>query len=622
MKHLLTIHSLILTAIAAILTVGCGSDEYLGSDADAADVERGQTISFSSTTGKSSRASMLTGAQAAAKLHDQFVVFGTKTTGTDTRTVFDHYTLRYAANSAMTTASNSADWEYVGQNVSAASTLAPGTQQTIKYWDLSADSYDFVAFSTGNATHQAVAGTPAAPGYPGTPATGSVIVTPVNANALTTKAYTLTGQTADLAKCLVADRLTATRSATPHEGTSGRFMETVAFVFRPLAATVRLGLFETIPGYSVRNVRFYQQPISASGTATPALYAASQTIPAGKGIVNVSFPNITDPAADTYNRATVTYSPEGEKTQSLQVGTFAPNGDPQGSEKGGSVYLGRTSSTASLTTDVLVLPADAKDLTLKVDFTLVSIDYNETIEVNGATAVIPAAYTHWQPNCAYTYLFKISDKVNNAFGQALYPIRFDALETVDDDGVQQTITTVDQPSVTTYAKGTLGNDYFVGDHIYIAVTNGTPRSLSATNAKLYIAQAASNDLVTETAVAEGSSAVTLLPVPDGFMTFVDHIDALDSSSGDRVDAITGSNFAKFTAGNNIYVFEFTAAEAVLYADAAEYNAANSTSLSDSEFAALSLELRTKEPAEKHYKVIRVGDARRPLVLPEIPEEDI
>lgn len=607
MKHLLTIHSLILTAIAALITVGCGSDEYLGSDADAADVERGQTISFNAGTGKSSRATMLTGAQAAAKLHDQFVVFGTKTTGTDTRTVFDHYTLRYAANSAMTTASNSADWEYVGQNVSAASTLAPGTLQTIKYWDLSADSYDFVAFSTGTATHQAVAGTPAAPGYPGTPATGSVIVTPVDANTLTTKAYTLTGQTADLAKCLIADRMTATRSATPQQGTSGRFMETVAFAFRPLAATVRLGLFETIPGYSVRNVRFYQQPISASGTTTPALFASSQTIPAGKGIINIAFPD-TDPANETYNRATVTYSPEGEKTQSLQVGTFAPNGDPQGSEKGGSVYLGRTSSTASLTTDVLVLPADAKDLTLKVDFTLVSIDYNETIEVNGATAVIPAAYTHWQPNCAYTYLFKISDKVNNAFGQALYPIRFDALETVDDDGVQQTITTVDQPSVTTYAKGTLGNDYYVGDHIYVAVTNGTPRSLSAANAKLYIAQAASNDLVTETNVAEGSSEVTLLPVTDGFMTFVDHIDALDSSSGDRVDAVTGSNFAKFTAGNNIYVFEFTAAEAVMYADAAEYNAAKSTSLNDSEFLALTPEERTKEPAEKHYKVIRVQSA--------------
>lgn len=607
MKHLLTIHSLILTAIAALITVGCGSDEYLGSDADAADVERGQTISFNAGTGKSSRATMLTGAQAAAKLHDQFVVFGTKTTGTDTRTVFDHYTLRYAANSAMTTASNSADWEYVGQSVNAASTLAAGTEQTIKYWDLSADSYDFVAFSTGTAAQQAPVGTPGQASYPGTPATGSVIVTPVDANTLTTKAYTLTGQTTDLAKCFIADRMTATRSATPQQGTSGRFMETVAFAFRPLAATVRLGLFETIPGYSVRNVRFYQQPISASGTPAPTLYAGSQTIPAGKGIINIAFPD-TDPANETYNRATVTYSPEGEKTQSLQIGTFAPNGDPQGSEKGGNVYLGRTSSTASLTTDVLVLPADAKDLTLKVDFTLVSIDYNETIEVRGATAVIPAAYTHWQPNCAYTYLFKISDKVNNAFGQALYPIRFDALETVDNDGIQQTITTVDQPSVTTYAKGTLGNDYYVGDHIYVAVTNGTPRSLSAANAKLYIAQAASNDLVTETAVAEGSSAVTLQPVPDGFMTFVDHIDALDSSSGDRVDAVTGSNFAKFTAGNNIYVFEFTAAEAILYADAAEYNAANSTFLTDSEFLALTPEERTKEPAEKHYKVIRVQSA--------------
>lgn len=608
MKHFLTIHSLILIAIAALITVGCGSDEYLGSASDVADVERGQTISFSAGSGKSSRATMLTGAEAAAKLNDQFVVFGTKTTGTTTQTVFDHYTVAYTENTALTTASNAADWEYVGQTVSATSTLAASTKQTIKYWDLSADSYDFVAFSTGNATLQAPAGTPGQPAYPGTATAGSVIVTPVDGGALKTKAYTLTGQISDLSKCLVADRLTATRSATPHAGTSGRFMQTVSFLFRPLAAIVRLGLFETIPGYSVRNVRFYQEPIDASGSATPALFAGSQTIPAGKGIVNVCFPEISDPTAETYNRATVTYSSEGEKSQSLQVGSFAATGSPEGKEKGGNIYLGRTSSTASLTTDVAVLPAAAKDLTLKVDFTLVSIDYNETIEVHGATAVIPAAYTHWQPNCAYTYLFKISDKVTNAFGQVLYPIRFDALETVEDDGVQQTITTVDQPSVTTYAKGTLGNDYYVGDHIYVAVTNGTPRLLSDSNAKLYIAQAASNDLVTEISVAEGSSEVTLVPIPDGFMTFVDHIDALDSSSGDRVDAIAGSNFAKFTAGNNIYVFEFTASEAVMYADVDEYNTLNSTSLTDSEFDALTPEQRTKEPAEKHYKVIRVQSA--------------
>lgn len=617
MKHLPT--TLSLTPLVALLLVSCGSDEYLGSSSDVADVERGTTISFNGGTGKASRAAMLEGAAAAEKLGNEFVVFGTKTVGGTTQTVFDHYTVGYATNTAMTTASNSSDWEYVGQPLSSVSTLAPGTAQTIKFWDFGADRYDFVALSGGSATLQGPTLAATEPGYPGPPAAGSVIVTPVKADALTTSAYTLAGQTADIARCYIADRITSTKSATRREGISYPYRDAMKFGFHTLSATVRLGLYETIPGYSVRDVRFYQQSGSLTADAVPALFATFQTIPNGRGIVSIAFPE-TDPASDAYNRAAVTYSPQGERGQSLALGSFAPSGAPEQNERGGSIYLGRTAPTASLTTDAPVLPVSASDLTLKVDFTLVSVDYNETINVRGATAVIPATYTHWLPNHAYTYLFKITDKVTTAEGPALYPIRFDALETIDDSGMQQTITTVDQPSITTYAKGAVDHEYYAEDHIYISVTNGTPRHLSAANAKLYtvaLTDGLTEADITEKELTEETIPTTALtPVPDGFMSFVDHIDALDSPSGERIESVAGSNFAKFSAAaNNIYVFEFIAADATMYADAAEYNAANSTSLNDSEFAALSIEERTKEPAEKHYKVIRVGTTPRPTAQP-------
>lgn len=604
MKQLLTIHSILLIALAALC--GCASDEYLGSAADAADVERGQTISFCGAASKSSRANTLTGAQAAEKLNNTFVVFGSKTTGGTTQTVFDHYTVAYTPNTAMTTASNSADWEYVGQTVNAASTLTPGTDQTIKYWDFSADQYDFVAFAIGTATQQAVTGNPGDPGYPGTPTTGSVIVTPVDAGALTEQAYTVSGTADALSHIYFSDRVTALEN-TPAtlSGRLVRYCDAVNFIFRPLASTVRLGLYETIPGYSVKNVKFYTTA-GEPGT-TPALFCSTATIPSGNTKAIVKFSSTTDPTSDAYNRALVTIeAEESQKATSQTFGTTLTYGAPEASETGGNIYLGRTSTDASLSAAATVLPAALDALNLKVDFTLVSIDYNETIDIKGASATVPAAFTQLQPNTSYTYLFKISDAVTDAFGQRLiYPVQFDALEITDDIGEQQTITTVDQPSVTTYAKGTLGNDYNVGDHIYIAVTNGTPRLLSDSNAKLYT----TDSDITEKQLEEATIPSTALQlVPDGFMTFVDHIDALDSSSGDRVDAITGSNFAKFTAEANIYVFEFTAAEAVMYADAAEYNAANSASLNDSDFEALSEKERTKEPAEKHYKVIRVQSA--------------
>lgn len=55
------------------------------------------------------------------------------------QTVMDGYTVKWVANTASTTTSNTHDWEYVNQQPFGS------TEQTIKYWDWSATAYRFFA---------------------------------------------------------------------------------------------------------------------------------------------------------------------------------------------------------------------------------------------------------------------------------------------------------------------------------------------------------------------------------------------------------------------------------------------------------------------------------------------
>lgn len=562
-------------AWVVLMCTGCSSDDYVGNEET---LTRNDVISFNGGTGKVTRA---VGADAAAMLENSFVVYGCKTlsgSGTQQK-VFDYYTVNYTPNSAQTTTTNSNGWEYVAQPLNMLSQLPAGAAQEIKYWDHSATQYDFFAFSLGGALQ-----TTAEP--PGSD--GKVQVSRVDMGHLTDAAFTIKGNTDDIAKVYVADRVKALPTTVTATAPDITYRNTVNFNFRALAAKVRIGLYETIPGYSVKDVKFYREPKSATADDTPYIYAGTQTIPNGKGTVTVSYP-VEDHSSVNYHKAAVTYSDSGDKVQSLQLGALTADAAPQFQETGGNRFLGRTSMTASMTADVPVIPASADALTLKVDFTLQSVDYNEEIHVKGATAVVPANFTIWHPNHYYTYIFKLSDAVTNAFGQVLYPITFDAYQTIDDVGHQQTITTMDQPSITTYAKGEVNGDYYVGDNIYVSVAkNGdaTAKVLNSDNAKLYTVSLSDGDAdVTEINIKDGKVGITLTPVDGGFMTFTKTIDANDSSTGQAVTA-SENIFAKFTAGEEIYVFKYT------------------------------------EGGEDHYKVIRVGTTHRPLTLPDIPEVEI
>lgn len=467
---------LLAVALAIMTMASCSDDNYVG-DQEALKVGSEGAISFGSSTPTITRAvSDKTDGAAATDLNNNFVVFGYKTmSDASKQTVFNNYQVNYVTNTAHTTTSNSANWEYVGyKHLSAdmtnnagvtANATGDANDQTIKYWDFSASNYKFYGYSLGVGK------------------TSDDPDTYANASLMSTSdTYTLQGNQDQLAACYISELNTISdpNGSTPTE---------VDLRFLSIKSKIQLGFYETIPGYSVKELKFYDSSSDATSDGTPVLFAGSSILPKA-GTYTITFDSNGKPllawaaAVSDGTQANVSFS-------STLTGYAARDYQEAAAD---NTYLGRASNAATLTEVKDILPyADGADLTLKVDYTLISRDGSgETIEAKGATAKIPAAFTQWKPNYKYTYLFKISDKSNPLIGEVtgLYPITLDAVVASEQDGSQETITTVSDPSITTYAKGemvTANNEYLTSANIYIVVDNGTSLTVD-TNAKLYTAE--------------------------------------------------------------------------------------------------------------------------------------
>lgn len=570
----------IFLAASALALASCSSDEFVGTEGGNVENGANKAINFGGETGKITRAGQKTDQDAAKALGFHFVVFGDKTTGSTTHTVYDHYDVKWIGTDAATQ-SNQKGWEYVGLTPNKNSSLADATQ-TIKYWDYSADEYNFAAFSLGELTSQ----TENNPyenqvGNNETNiASGKVKISQIKQNATE---YTIEGSAEDIAKLYISDRVTAK----PKDTTSPDidYQKAVQFNFRALKSLVRLGIFETVPGYSVKEVKFYSSTntTSAQATKTPGLYATNTTIPAGNGTATVTFgaKKATD---GSYNKAKVTWTAENN-VKDITFKELTLTGVDSKEDAGTTnQYIGRTPSTASLPKEyTTVIPSTGIGaLTLKVDYTLVSTDgSNEEIKVTGATATVPSEYTQWQPNYSYTYIFKISDKTNGSTGggtAGLYPIVFDAIVTETETGKQETITTVETRSITTYAKDAINNnEYKTGNNIYVSVsgTNGKSEELYKKNstaeeqivsytyyAKLYKLSGTTESITEAEAEAILKNNKTLggktlteegtYPTNTKDSRFVDQIDANDAVDGVAVKG----NFFKFTPTAGTYVFAY------------------------------------------------------------------
>ncbi|MCR4914133.1 MAG: hypothetical protein K6A96_00015 [Prevotella sp.] len=551
-------------ALSGTMLVSCTQSEYVGDMT--AEKATSEAIGFGGGFKAITRDTY--GADAAGMLNKKFIVTGVKGDGTgkDQADVFKSYAVEWTANSAGTTESNTADWEYVGKENSFGITA-----QSIKYWDFATTAYDFAAYSigTGNATGTAIS-------YNATEITdGGTGTGKYKIDA----AYTLSGTRADLEKCYITDMKTVK---------AANYKEEVQLQFRALATKVRVALYETVPGYKVKDVFFYQDATTARNTDISAntsatLFGGDATTGAflGEGTYTVSFPkigsgNATDP---DYNKAHVAFTPKtgsSEATSTTQA---------FGTLNYASGYLKTTSKDPSFagtgTYYQTVLPnEEGVTLELRVNYTLVSEDGSgETITVYGARAFIPANFTKWLSNYAYTYIFKISDNSNgwtnpdpsSTDPEGLFPITFDAV-VLDDQttGTQTTITTVATPSITTYQKGHVysASDEYVAGDIYVQAQsegalitdlNATGKTFlytltGVTNPTEALVMDALNIRASEASgVITGRNSLVLTPETT---TFDATITAIPGEDGNDI-AVTAGKAAMFTAeAGKTYAFVY------------------------------------------------------------------
>lgn len=460
-----------IAAASALALASCSSDDFLGEIQGNEQNGATSAINFGGDTGKITR-DPSTGKTAAELLENNFVVVGFKGNKTDAANnetyAFDHYNVNFKDGSAFSTESNRAGWEYVNQKmdvkgVTPAGPLAQNaSQQTIKYWDHSCASYDFIAFSMGKGAASKYA----------TP-------THVDKGHLKDAAYTLSGNVNTLSECYISDMKTVTE---PNYNKTS-----VSMSFRHLASKVRMALFEIVPGYVISDVKFYDAT-STTATANPEGTLIGEFN--NSGTLTVFFPTTgTDHATEKdYNKAHVSFTKsttagEDGVLNFKKFGAVNYNNQAEGTISAGTTYLSQNAATPSYCGAGYqnVLPSEGKPsaITLRIDYKLTSVDgSNETINVKGATATVPAQYTEWKSGYAYTYIFKISQDTNGSTGgtsTGLTAISFDAV-VVDDEanGLQETITTVSDNSFTTYGYKddkvtTNGNEYVNGTDIYATV---------------------------------------------------------------------------------------------------------------------------------------------------------
>ena len=564
-----------LAALGAIMMASCANDDFLGENPGTTPQTKEESpILFSGGATNLTRADLY-GADAATKLGNKFVVYGTKhmenaaedKTADNDDVVFNNFQVAWTANTAGTTESNSSDWEYVGKQ----SYDVKPSEQGIKYWDYNADEgYTFYAFS-----YHKDSPTADAPGlsYPMDEDKDEVKVvkTTSDGSSLYNKGYAVTVKpSATLNNLYFSDRLPVAKAD---------YDKIVTLTFRNMGAKVRVGFYETIPGYDVTIDKFYIDE-DASGAVidfaemkndkTNGFYAALQ--------------NVKKSADQTFN---VTYYKEGTVINRPKL--TQPTGDYDYYLKlgNGTGIINKTLSdnsaaptwVAGKTADNYYIPVypfedNTTPMLVKLDFTMTANDgSNDVIHVRGARAIVPAEYVKWKCNFAYTYLFKISDKTNGTTGdvdangdpitdpEGLKAITFDAIVVDVTDERQETITSLSTNSITTYAEGALVNEYKTGKPIYVVISDQTTHDvitpsaigIGAGQARVYKIDKATTEASVLAKLTGSPIDITLTPLapPATIETTIPLVDG-------TTPEISNVKFTPATAGTYAYVYTRTA----------------------------------------------------------------
>ena len=326
------------------------------------------SISFGGNSGTwqdapTTRANKETGLETISK---SFKVWGYKTIEGNKADGFDHYQnvmdgylVNWTQQTTTTTSSNTADWEYVGIHNDKLN-----TNQTIKYWDYSATSYRFFAYSIPTA-----AGNSTAPYFSG---------------PLTTEGSTNLHASYSIPFNYDKD---ATNVSTPY--ISDLWMsDNQNFENRKYGACVKL-TFAPI----ITKVRFKFN------------YQAESQV----SITKISFRNVNDVPSPTSGNIIITYPITGMDTQASYIwettGTETEliNFTIPYEEEGD---LNHQTTTRKKWYFVPPL-GDSK--------TTQQSAYIITADINGkkATATVPAEFMQWKAGYQYTYIFKITKAGTN-----------------------------------------------------------------------------------------------------------------------------------------------------------------------------------------------------------------
>lgn len=543
-----------LSALVLVTLFGCTNDGIVGNNTSVNPKDAG-AIAFSGGSSMITRTTSY-GATAAAKLGNTFVVYGTKhvtaedKTATNDAVVFNNFQIKWTSASAGSNESNASDWGYLGLQ----SYDATPTSQGIKYWDYSAaQGHTFYAFSSSDIS------------FPKNEANDKVLVSKTTSDetSLYNKGYAVTIKNgASLNNLYFSDRVPVAKAD---------YDKTVNFTFRNVATLLRVGFYETIPGYRVQIDKFYiDDDATAAVTSfaemkdakTDGFYASLQNVKGSTDqTVNVTYYDNSDPTIE--NRAKLT-NPTGGYNYALKLGSGASIiGTDLGTSASSPTWVN------SKYTSVFPFEDNTNPLLLKLDFTMYAEDGSpDVIHVRGARAVVPAQYIKWKSNFAYTYIFKISDKTNGTTGdvdanddptdpEGLKPITFDAITVDVTEELQQTISSVSSNSITTYAEGALVNEYTASKPIYVVVSNSASGAVIAPSA---IGDAASEAQVYKLSKAATESDVVaqLMGSPMGIT-----MTAETATLGTSIPLADGSTPAisnvKFTpsAANTYYAYVYT-----------------------------------------------------------------
>lgn len=508
----------IFLAASALTLASCTSDDFLGDTSGSTPTSANSAINFGGDAGKITRATSNTASTPQGKLDYQFKIYGVKFGANNNYSkVFENYSIWY--NTTKTT-SNTNDWEYVaGAGVITTGETANPTKitlndaQTIKYWDYASDNYHFVA---------------------GSPIENFDYELDQNGNIASAKIKGLGGHI-EANSGTTAKTFNPVYVAKPKVVAKTDYQKPVQFEFVRQQSMVRVGIYETIPGYKITDIKFYKQgengleKVDATNniiltSTTPDYFVGGPDV-TGTITYDWTTPGYTFDYTGTYTKDKNWYA--GALTKGVEATTST--------ETTISKLYGSDGDMDVTNGYFIVMPTLVKDpsaILIKCDYTLKSEDKSgETIKVTGATAAIPAAYSKWEPNTRYTYLFKISDKTNGTTGDpnnpkdpaGLYPITFDAVVTEMTDKTQGTTTTVATPSITTYQEGSVVDNtikYVAKKKIDVTVTestSGTKQNLSTTGSAVgHIAVYKFTAPITEAEVqVKGTTGVGVTEVTNG-----------------------------------------------------------------------------------------------------------